>query len=118
MVDASRDEAQFAVRLSNAPSEVRSFEGFVVHMHLAWLYLLHAELTRDSIDFRYWRARGRTRRLERIEGEPKRWDLATCVQHRWPDKSAPVRANLEFLVALPTRSNTGTPASSKHLPSP
>jgi len=37
MVDASRDEAQLAVRLYNDPAEARSFEGFVVHMHLAWL---------------------------------------------------------------------------------
>ncbi|MGV9292648.1 DUF3644 domain-containing protein [Amycolatopsis sp. NPDC003676] len=100
MVDASRDEAQLAVRLYNDSSEVRSFEGFVVHMHLAWLYLLHAELTRDSIDFRYWRMRGRAKRLERVDGEPKRWELATCVRHRWPDKAAPERANLEFFVAL------------------
>lgn len=37
MVDASRDEACLAVRLYNDPTEPRSFEGFVVHMHLAWL---------------------------------------------------------------------------------
>jgi hypothetical protein len=42
MVEASKDEAVLAVRLYNDPSEARSFEGFVVHMHLAWLYLLHA----------------------------------------------------------------------------
>ncbi|MGK3206803.1 DUF3644 domain-containing protein [Amycolatopsis sp. MEPSY49] len=100
MVDASRDEAQLAVRLYNDPSEIRSFEGFVVHMHLAWLYLLHAELTRDQVDFRYWRTHGRTRRIERIDGEPKRWDLATCVRHHWPDGDSPVRANLEFFIAL------------------
>ncbi|WP_284740527.1 DUF3644 domain-containing protein [Amycolatopsis sp. RTGN1] len=100
MVGASRDEAQLAVRLYNDPSEIRSFEGFVVHMHLAWLYLLHAELTRDDVDFRYWRTQGRARRLERIDGEPKRWDLATCVRHRWSGDADPVRANLEFFIAL------------------
>jgi hypothetical protein len=42
-----------AVRLYNDPSESRSFEGFIVHMHLAWLYLLHAEFLRDGIDYRY-----------------------------------------------------------------
>lgn len=82
MVDASRDEAQLAVRLYNDPGEVRSFEGFVVHMHLAWLYLLHAELSRDAVDFRYWRTKGRARRLERIDGEPKRWDLATAREQQ------------------------------------
>lgn len=38
MLAASRDEAQLAVRLYNDPAEARSFEGFVVHTHLAWLY--------------------------------------------------------------------------------
>jgi Domain of unknown function (DUF3644) len=38
MVEASRDEASLAVRLYNDATDIRSFEGFVVHMHLAWLY--------------------------------------------------------------------------------
>jgi Protein of unknown function (DUF3644) len=100
MVDVSRDEAQLAVRLYNDPAEPRSFEGFVVHMHMAWLYLLHAEFTRDGIDFRYWRTKGRARRLERVDGEPKRWDLATCVRHRWSDEKEPVRANIGFFIGL------------------
>jgi hypothetical protein len=53
MVEASRDEATLAVRLYNDATDIRSFEGFVVHMHLAWLYLLYAEFTRDKIDYRY-----------------------------------------------------------------
>jgi hypothetical protein len=88
------------VRLYNDPSETRSFEGFVVHMHLAWLYLLHGEFTRDGVDFRYWRTSGNTRRLDRVDGEPKRWDLATCVRRRWPDEKDPVRANLGFFIGL------------------
>lgn len=54
IVEASRGEACLAVRLFHDPSEVRSFEGFVVHMHLEWLHLLHAEFERDKINFRYW----------------------------------------------------------------
>lgn len=100
MVDASRDEAQLAVRLYNDPAEARSFEGFVVHMHLAWLYLLHAQFTRDKVDFRYWHTRGRSLRLDRVDGEPKRWDLARCVQQRWTAKNDPVRANLTFFIGL------------------
>ena len=83
MVEASRDEAGLATRLYNDPAEVRSFEGFAVHMHLAWLYLLHAELTRDGIDFRYHR-KDNPRLLVKVDGEPKRWELAQCVAHRWP----------------------------------
>jgi hypothetical protein len=58
MLDASTAEACLAVRLYNDPAETRSFEGFVVHMHLAWLYLLHAVLARDDVDFRAGILRG------------------------------------------------------------
>ena len=36
---ASLDEAALAVRLYNDPAEKHAFEGFIVHMHLAWLYI-------------------------------------------------------------------------------
>jgi hypothetical protein len=100
MVDVSKDEAQLAVRLYNDPSEPRGFEGFVVHMHLAWLYLLQAEFHRDGVDYRYWRKVGRARRLDKVDGEPKRWDLARSVQERWIDAKQPVRANLDFFISL------------------
>lgn len=99
MLIASIDEACLAVRLYNDPAEARSFESFVVHMHLAWLYLLHAVLTRDGVDYRYWENDGKRRRLIRVDGEPKRWELARCVQYRWPNQD-PVRANLDFFIAL------------------
>ena len=102
MVEASRDEASLAVRLYNDPTEVRSFEGFVIHMHLAWLYLLHAQFTRDDVDYRYWQ-RDTPSRLERVDGEPKRWELAKSVRERWTDVRDPVRANIEFFIRLRNR---------------
>jgi hypothetical protein len=98
MVEASRDEATLAVRLYNDPAEVRSFEGFVVHMHLAWLYLLHAEFARDGKDIRY-RRRDNPRLLDRVDGEARRWELARCCHERWSAGDA-VRLNLEFFIAL------------------
>lgn len=97
-VDAACAEACLAVRLYNDPSEARSFEGFVVHMHLAWLYLIQAEFQRDGVDSRY-RQKGNPRLLEKVDGEPKRWELAKCLQERWRDQTA-VRANIEFFIAL------------------
>ena len=98
-LQAAVDEACLAARLYNDPAEVRSFEGFVIHMHLAWLYLLHATLTRDAVDIRY-RDRLQLRKLARVDGEAKRWELAKCVRHRWPIEKDPVRANIEFFIAL------------------
>lgn len=99
MVEASRDEATLAARLYNDPVQSRSFEGFTVHMHLAWLYLLHAELTRDGVDFRYHR-KDKPRYLVKVDGEPKRWELAQCVACRWPSPVDPVRLNIEFFMGL------------------
>ncbi|MCU1673476.1 MAG: hypothetical protein JWN77_1589 [Frankiales bacterium] len=99
MLEASADEACLAVRLYNDPQQARSFEAFVVHMHMAWLYLLHAEMTRDKIDFRY-RDKANPRRFVKVDGEFKQWELAKCVEYRWADAADPVRANLDFFISL------------------
>src|SRR6266536_2282820 len=96
-LQASKDEALLAVDLYNGPYERRSLEAFIVHMHLAWLYLLHAELIRDGVDFRYWQ-RGK-HRLVKINGEPKTWELGRCAAKRWGDED-PVRKNIEFFIGL------------------
>lgn len=101
-LNASIDEACLAVKLYNDPVEARSFEGFVIHMHLAWLYLLHAEFIRDRTDYRYW-DRKYKRRLVRIDGEPKRWELERSMKERWPNGMDPVRANLELFIRLRNR---------------
>lgn len=50
---------------------------------------------RDGVDFRYWR----DGKLERVDGEPKTWELARCVAEEWPENH-PVRKNLELSIAL------------------
>ena len=101
-LDASVEEACLAVRLYNDSAEARAFEGFVVHMHLAWLYLLHAELIRDDVDFRYWDPKFK-KRLLRVDGEPKRWELERSMKERWPADNNPVRANLALFIRLRNR---------------
>lgn len=96
MLDGARDEALLAVDLYNQPRQPRRLEGFLVHMHLAWLYLLHAEFKRDRVDYHYRLPNGR---YDRVDGEPKTWDLLKCVSVRWLD-AGPVRKNLELSIAL------------------
>lgn len=101
-LDASIEEACLAVRLYNDPAESRSFEGFVVHMHLAWLYLLHAEFIRDGIDYRYWDTRFK-KRLLKIDGEAKRWELERSIRERWNDEADVVRTNITLFIRLRNR---------------
>lgn len=99
---AARQEAILAVRLYNDAGEPRSFEGFVVHMHMAWLYLLHARYTRDGTEFRY-RDSLHPRQFVKVDGEYKQWELTRCVAERWSDPEDPIRKNIEFFIALRNR---------------
>lgn len=96
ILDGAMNEALLAVDLYNQPSRPRRLEGFLVHMHLAWLYLLHAEFRRDGTDYRYRLSNGR---FERVDGEPKTWDLKRSAAERWPN-NGPIRRNLELTIAL------------------
>ena len=96
---ASINEAALAVRLYNDPAEIRAFEGFVIHMHLAWLYLMHARFMRDDVEFRYAHPKYKGR-FETVDGEHKQWELARCVKERWPVVDSATRKNLEFFIAL------------------
>jgi hypothetical protein len=99
-LQAAKNEARLAVDLYNRPTESRSLEGLVMHMHLAWLYMLHAKLLRDGIDFRYREKGGR--RLVRVDGEPKTWELARCLDEEF-EPGDPVRGNIEFFIKLRNR---------------
>ena len=97
MVKASQQEALLAVDLYNRRGNERLLEAFFVHMHIAWLYLLHAECVRAGADYRYRDAAGR---LIRVDGEPKTWELQKCVENRWSAQNDPVRRNLEKTVII------------------
>lgn len=98
MLDASKEEAVLAVKLFNDPTGERSLEAFVVHMHLAWLYLLQAEWTKARKDYRIpdpthkgW--------FKKIDGEHQTPSLEWFVKEKWDGGSA-IRANLEFFIKL------------------
>jgi hypothetical protein len=96
-LQGSKDEALLAVDLYNRAGEQRRLEAFVVHMQIAWLYMLQARFERDGIEYRYRDSRGR---FERIDGEPKTWDLARCIKEVFPNQDHPVRRNVEFFIGF------------------
>lgn len=98
MLASAKEEALNAVEFYNRPGARRPLESFLVHMHIAWRYLLHAEFERDGVDY-YYRDKG-GRRFLRVDGEKKSWELERCVQHRWPDQNEPVRKNLDLTIRL------------------
>ena len=99
MLNGAREEALLAVDLYNQARQPRRLEAFLVHMHIAWTYLLQAEFQRDGTDIRCRLPNGR---IERIDGEPKTWGLTRCIDERWKDESA-VKKNLEITIGLRNR---------------
>ena len=97
MLQGSRREALLAVDLYNRAASERSLEGFVVHMHMAWLYLHHARFLRDGVDYRYRYDNGR---FVRVDGEIKTWELASCLREAFPTDNDPVRANVQFFIKV------------------
>jgi hypothetical protein len=96
-LDTAKDEALTACDFTNSRGRQPSLEPFVVHMSSAWLALFQAMNVRDDIDMRYHDSNGK---IEKVDGEPRTWDLATCLARRFPDPANPVRVNLEFFLRL------------------
>lgn len=92
----SRREALIAVDLYNRAATERSLEGFVLHMHLAWLYLCHAKFERDGVEYFYRQPNGH---FKRVDGEKKAWELQKCIEVALP-KPDPIRANLELFIRV------------------
>lgn len=85
-----------AVDFYNQPGRRRRLEGFIVHMHLAWLHLFEAHFKHTKQPYNQRREDGR---YELVDGRRKTWDLSEFIRHRW-DEHDPVRKNLELTLAL------------------
>jgi hypothetical protein len=69
---AAQAEALTAIEIYNSPTSLRPLEGFLVHMHVAWLYLLHASFDKQKISYHY--KDPKTGRYVRVDGEKKSWE--------------------------------------------
>lgn len=99
-LEGSKDEALLAVDLYNQAKRPRRLEAYFVHMHLAWLYLFEAQYQRQRLDYHFRLPNGR---YERVDGEPRTWDLAKFVHKELSEgdaDQAPVRKNLELTISL------------------
>lgn len=82
---AAKEEAALACDLLNE-RRPRSLDAFVAHMLRAWLHLFRALAAKD-------------RRIK----ERRSWTLEEHLTAQFPDAADPVRANIEFFIALRDR---------------
>lgn len=76
-VEPSRDECLNAVEFYNRPGSRRPLEAFLVHMHIAWVYLLQAEFEQGDINY-YYLSSTTPRRYVKVDGERKSWAVSMC----------------------------------------
>ena len=97
----ARRQALVAVDFYNRPGDRRSFSDFIIHMHLAWQNLLHADLMRKEVEIDYRESNGR-RFKRNPDNSKKTWDLSKCLREEF-DNNDPIRKNIEFFIGLRNR---------------
>lgn len=98
-LDEARRQALVAIDFYNRPGDRRSFSDFIVHIHLAWQNLLHADRMRRKAEIFYRESGGRRLFKRNPDGSKKTWDLTQRLKHEFKDND-PIRVNVEFFVGL------------------
>lgn len=98
-LDEARRQALVAIDFYNRPGDRRSFSDFIVHIHLAWQNLLHADRMQRKVEIFYRQPGGRRIFRRNPDGSKKTWDLSQCVKHEFGDND-PIKANVEFFIGL------------------
>ncbi|MFD8301485.1 DUF3644 domain-containing protein [Streptomyces sp. NPDC059690] len=93
----SRRQACSAIDFYNRPGDKGSYLDFVVHMHLAWQNLLHADFEKSGIDFTHKGKDGKV--LKTKDGDKKTWELMRCAEEAYEEHD-PIRKNIEFFVGI------------------
>lgn len=101
LVAQSQDAALTAVQVFNNPMVRFKSENFIVLMHIAWTYLLHAHYRQAGVEYRYHRGTGKGRRYDRTaDGSFKYWDLRRCLGAAMCPLDNETQKNLLFLIGL------------------
>jgi hypothetical protein len=98
LLEKARETALLAVETYNRPTASFRSGAYVVLMNIAWTSLFHAMFLRKGTK-PYYRKPG-SRRYDRIEGEPRRWELKECLQQHYKANNPAARRNLEFFIGL------------------
>ncbi len=98
-LEEARRQALVAIDFYNRPGDRRNFADFIVHIHLAWQNLIHADRMRRKAEI-YYRENDKRRTFRRNpDGSKKTWDLMQCLKSEFKEND-PIRANVEFFVGL------------------
>lgn len=98
-----RASAIAAVDAYNRPGSRFRTAQYLVLICIAWSAFFHAHFYNKG-KWPWYRKRssgtGRGIRYERVDGEPRHWDLPESMKQYWGRQNPPERKNLEFLIGL------------------
>ena len=96
-----RDAALAAVDNYNRPGTSFRTRTFVLLMVVAWTSRFHAVFYAKKVKPWYVKSgSGKGTRYDRVDGDPRHWELAKCVQEYWGSQNPPSRKNIEFFLGL------------------
>ena len=97
----ARDAALAAVDNYNKPGISFRTRTFVLLMTVAWTACFHAVFYDKRVKPWYVRSgTGKGTRYDRVDGDPKHWELSKCVKEYWGNQHPPSRKNIEFFLGL------------------
>ena len=74
---------------------------FVLLMIVAWTSCFHAVFYDKKVKPWYVKSgSGKGTRYERVDGDPKHWEISECVKEYWGSQTPPARKNIEFFLGL------------------
>lgn len=102
-LEKCRSAALAAVEVYNKPGPRFRTAHYLILITVAWTALFHAIFYKRRR--RPWyrspgSGTGTAIRYQRVDGEPKHWDLAKCLAEYYGSQQPPERRNLEFLLGL------------------
>ena len=98
-VEKCRSAAIAAVDVYNRPGSRFKTAHYIVLIIMAWTALMHAIFYHQGR--RPWyRKPGARIRYEKVDGDPKHWDLAECLSQYFGGNHPAERKNLDFLIGL------------------
>ena len=102
-LEKCRHAALAAVEAYNKPGPRFRTAHYIVLITIAWTACFHAIFYNQGR--RPWfrkrnSSTGRGVRYQKIDGEPRHWDLKQCLKEHFGDSNPPERQNLDFLIGL------------------
>ena len=99
-LEKCRLSAISAVEAYNRPGPRFRTAQYLILIVMAWTALFHA-ISYKAGRRPWYRVKSvKAIRYQKIDGEPKHWDLAECLKQHFGGRSTPERRNLEFLIGL------------------